>query len=99
MPGCRVSHCCSLLHASWVQQHSSTGCICLKPSMLSHSTRPQAAASSPAFTVARPLGPRIWNCSCTCSRPSLSLYTLQPLGLAGWVGSAAAVVDTCNTFC
>ena len=40
---------------------------------------PPAPHSSvpPAFTVARPLGPRMWNCSCTCSRPSLSLYTLR----------------------
>lgn len=43
----------------------------------------QLNGALPAFTVARPEGPRMWNCSCTCSRPSPSLYTLQDRKGAG----------------
>lgn len=40
-------------------------------------TLPGRLAAAPALTVARPEGPRMWNCSCTCSLPSLSLYSLR----------------------
>ena len=55
----------------------------------------QSPGCPPALTVARPAGPLMRNCSCTCSRPSPSLYTLQTRGVSvrnvGSVRNAACV--------
>lgn len=45
----------------------------------------------PALTVARPDGPRSWNCSCTCSRPSASLYSLPCRDAQGWLQRALQI--------
>ena len=54
----------------------------------------QSPGCPPALTVARPAGPLMWNCSCTCSRPSPSLYTLQTRGVS--VRNAACVGWCCR---
>lgn len=63
---------------------SSTYPQCCHPcSPCRHIAQTLAPPAAPVLTVARPEGPRMWNCSCTCSRPSLSLYTLQGVAVAG----------------